>query len=174
MTNMGTRTAVAGLACLLAAPGTAHAAKGVKKVAPANNAQRMVSGIVTGISHQNGGSAFHVRTAQHHKKIVGFNQPGVAGGAAAKGAAAGGVNHQHYSHTLHVTAATRFGHQNGNPASMASLRRGERVRVQATGNQASAVMIMSHQHRTRGYFTRFRTNMYRPQLSRYIHRRRRF
>jgi len=167
MTNAGTRMAIAGLALFLAVPGTAHAAKGVKKVAPANNVPRMVHGIVTGVAHQNGSNSFHVRTAHHHRKIGGVNQVGAGGGPAT------GVNQRYHSHTFHVTAATRFGHQNGNPASMASLRRGERVKVQATGNQAQTVMIMSHHHRARGYFTRYRTNVYRPHLYHRIHRRRR-
>ncbi len=159
----GTRIgiAIAASALFLAMDGTAYAAKGIKKVAPANNVARMVSGVVTNVSHQNGGGSFHVRTALHHRKIGAVNQAG-----------AGGANQRHHTQTFHVTGATRFGHQNGTPASAASLRRGERVRVQATGNQAQAVMIMS-MHRTRGSFTRYRTNSYRPHLYHYSHRRRR-
>ena len=171
MPNTRIAIAVAGTAFLLVAQGTAHAAKGVKKAAPANTVARMTSGIVTGVAHQNGGSAFHVRTAQHHKKLGAVNQ--AAGGGGANGGAAGGVNQRHQTHTFHVTGATRFGHQSGAPASAASLRRGERVRVQATGNQATAVMIMSQQHRMRGNFTRHRANGYRPHLYHYSHGRRR-
>ena len=164
------RMAGVGVSLYLAAAGTAEAAKGVKKVAPANNAPRMVSGVVLNVSHKNGVGLFHVRTAQHRKKMgavnpgvnAAVNQPGVAGN-----------NQLHHTHAFHVTAATRFGHQNGTPASLAALHRGERVRVQATGNQAVAVQILS-QHRTRGSFTRYRVNNYRPHLYQHhiVHRRR--
>jgi hypothetical protein len=188
MTNAGIiRIAGVGIVFSLAAAGPAEAAKGVKKVAPANNTPRMMTGVVLSVTHQNVSGTFHLRTAQHHRKRGLVNQTGVAGvnGAANQtGVAAGngavnqagvaGGNPLHHMHVLHVTAATRFAHWNGNPASLASLHRGERVRVQATGNQAGAVMILSHHH-IQGSFNRYRTNVYRPHLYQHhvIHHRRR-
>jgi hypothetical protein len=152
----------------LATAGTAESAKGVKKVAPANaganagvNMQHMVSGVVMNVTKQNGGAALHVRTAHHHKKIGVVNAAAVAGG-----------NQQHHGRTFSVTNATHFSHQNGTPASVFSLHRGERVRIQATGNQAMYVQILS-QHRTRGSFARYRANTYRPHLHQLHVRRRR-
>jgi hypothetical protein len=168
MASMSVRLAVAGAAFYLALEGTAEAAKGVKKVAPANaganpgaNTPRTISGVVTNVTKQNGGAAMHVRTAHHHKKQGVVNAAAVAGG-----------NPQNHSHTFNVTMATHFAHQNGTPASVFSLHRGERVRVQATGHQAMNVQILS-QHRTRGTFARYRANMYRPHLHQmHVHRRR--
>lgn len=151
------RLAVAGTALFLVMGGTAEAAKGVKKVAPGNvagnNAPRMVSGVVLHVTHKNGSGSFHVRTAHHHKK-----QPGAVNGAAVAGAQQPLQGHQ-----FHVTQATQFAHQNGTPASFAALRRGERVRVQATGQQASAVQILSN-HRTVGNVARYRPLTYMPHL----------
>ena len=172
MANMRIRMAVAGVAFCLAVEGTAEAAKGVKKVAPANagvnaganagaNTHRMMSGVVTNVTKQNGGAALHIRTAHHHKKTGVVNAATVAGG-----------NQQHHGHTFNVTNATHFTHQNGSPASVFSLHRGERVRIQATGNQAVNVQILS-QHRTRGSFARNRANTYRPHLHQMHVRRRR-
>jgi hypothetical protein len=155
MTNAGTRMAVAGVAFYLAAGGAAEAAKGVKKVDPTNapaNAQRTTAGVVLSVNHKNGSASFHLRTAQHHKKSGAVNPVAVAAG-----------NQHSHNHEFNVTAATRFGHQNGTPASFASLHRGERVRVQAEGHEALAVQIFS-QHHTRGSFTRYRANNYHPHL----------
>ena len=174
MTNTRIRMAVAGSLFYLAAGGIAEAAKGVQKVAPANapgnaagngggnaagnaqaNAQRTISGVVLGVTHKNGGASFHLRTAQHHKKMGAVNPAAGAGGGVAGG--------NHHGHQFNVTAATHFGRQNGAPASLASLHQGERVRVQAAGHQAMNVLILS-QHRTRGSFTRHRASTYRPHL----------
>jgi hypothetical protein len=168
------------VALSLATGGIAKAAKGVQKNAPANiaanapgnaprnaqgnaqaNRQRTISGVVMNVTKQNGGAALHVRTAQHHKKSGMVNPAAVAGG-----------NQQNHSHTFNVTMATHFVHQNGTPASVFSLHRGERVRIQATGHQAVNVQILS-QHRTRGTFARYRANTYRPQLHQQHARRRR-
>lgn len=154
------RLAVAGTAVFLVMGGTAEAAKGVKKVAPANIAgnnpgnatPRMVSGVVLHVTHKNGSGSFHVRTAQHHKKQGAVNAPTVAG-----------AQPQHHGHQFHVTPATQFAYQNGTPASFAALHRGERVRVQATGQQASAVQILSN-HRTVGNVARYRPPTYMPHL----------
>ncbi|MBI3863160.1 MAG: hypothetical protein HY290_14815 [Planctomycetia bacterium] len=161
MTNLGIRLVVAGTGLFLALEGTAEAAKGVKKVAPANGAPRTVSGVVLNVAHRNGSGSFHLRTAQHHKKR----------GVVNAGAPVANANAQFHSHQFHVTAATRFAHQNGTPASFAALHRGERVRVQATGQQASAVQILSN-HRAPGSFARNRTRVYAPhfyQARRHLH-----
>ena len=80
-----------------------------------------------------------------------------------QGAVAGG-NQQH-SHAFNVTQATRIAHQNGTPLSFAALHRGERVRVQAMGQQAVNVRILS-QNGMRGSFARHRGRMYQPNLIR--------
>jgi hypothetical protein len=164
MTKTSIPFAVAGVAFYLAAGGTTEAAKGVKKVDPANapaNAQRTLTGVVLSVNHKNGSASFHLRTAQQHKKSGGVNPVAVAAG-----------NQHNHNHEFNVTAATRFGHQNGNPANLASLHRGERVRVQAAGHQAENVEILS-QHRTRGSFMRYRANNYHPHLYQpHLHRRR--
>jgi len=157
MRSSAIRLTVTAAALFCALDGTAQAAKGVKKVPPANNTPRLVSGVVTHVAHKNGSGSFQVRTATHHKKATGTATT-TAGAAAGTKAAA--TNPQH-NRQFHVTGATRFGHSNGTPASFASLRSGERVRVQATGNNANAVQIMSH-HRVRGTFARYRARMYNP------------
>ena len=49
MTNAGIRMALAGAVLYLATGATAEAAKGVKKVVPANS-QRTISGVVMGVT----------------------------------------------------------------------------------------------------------------------------
>lgn len=151
MTSTG-RLAVMGAALFCGLASTAQAAKGVKKVAPANNASRVISGVVTHVAHKNGSGSFQVRTAHHHKKVTGT-------------ATTAATSNPQQRVQLHVTAATHFGHSNGTPASFAALRAGERVRVQATGHNANAVQIMS-QHRIRGTFARYRGRTYNPYVYR--------
>ena len=151
MTNAGIRMAVAGVAFYLAAGATAEAAKGVKKVVPANS-QRTISGVVLSVTHTNASGKLRVRTTHHHKKRGVVNPGNVAAG-----------NQQQSSHAFNVTAATRIAHQNGTPLSFAALHRGERVRVQAMGQQAMNVHILS-QNRMRGSFARHRGRTYQPNL----------
>ena len=176
MTNTRIRLTVTGLALFCALGGTAQAAKGVKKVAPVNGTPRIVAGVVTHVAHKNGSGSFQMRTANHHKKVTGTTNT-AAGTSAAAGTTAAGTGATGTAtaattpqqRQFHVTGATRFGHSNGTPASFASLRAGERVRVQATGNNANAVQIMSQQ-RVRGNFARYRTRMYNPYVYRpYYH-----
>jgi hypothetical protein len=174
-----------GTALFLVVGQTAEAAKGVQKpnaannpavvggnvnpagipAAVAGNAQHTVTGVVLSINQhpKNGGVTFHVRTAYHHKKRGTVNAGGTATGIA-------GGNHHHHGHEFHVTAATRFEHFNGSPASVANLRRGERVRVLAAGHQALNVHILSH-HNPRVNFARHRVHTYRamPVQQRMIH-----
>jgi len=147
--------AVAGVVCYVAAGATAEAAKGVKKVIPANS-QRTISGMVMSFTHNNISGMLHVRTAQHHRKRGAMN----AGNGAVGNNVVGG-NQQQLGHMLNVTAATRVTHWNGTPVSAAALHRGERVRVHAMGQQALHVHILS-QNRMRGSFARHRVRMYQP------------
>ena len=154
------RFAVTGAALLWAIGGVAEAAKGVKKVAPANNTPRIVTGVVTHVVHKkNGTGIFHVRTAHHHRKLA----QTVTTGTATTATTTTTTKPQYHNHEFHVTPATQFTHANGTPVSFAALRLGERVRVQATGNNATAVHILSH-HRIRGTFVRYRTRFYNPYV----------
>jgi hypothetical protein len=157
MTNAGFRLAVAGAALYLTAGATAEAAKGVQKVLSANG-QRATSGVVMSFTHTNASGLLHVRSARYHKKRGGMNAGNFAGG-----------NQQQFGHAFNVTAATRVTHRNGNPVSVAALHRGERVRVQAMGQQALHVQILS-QNRMRGSFARHRLRTYRPNLIRQANR----
>jgi hypothetical protein len=105
---------------------------------------------VTSVSHQNGHGKFHIRSYSNHKKLAAANGAGLQ---------------TPVGQEFHVTPMTRFGYQNGNPASFASLHRGERVRVQAVAHQAGAVQIISN-HRVPGSFTRYRPSVYRPHIYR--------
>jgi len=166
-----------GLAFYLAVGQTAWAAKGVQKGNGANNpatntpgvnaagavganTQHVVTGVVLSVDHhpKNGGVTFHVRTAHHHKKLG-------TGNGANRANAGTGANHQHHGHEFHVTAATRFEHHNGSPATVAALRRGERVRVHAVGHQAMNVHILSH-HNPHANFARYRPHRYRAMAMR--------
>lgn len=150
MTNARIRMAVAGVVFYVASGTTVEAAKGVKKVIPANS-QRTISGVVMNFTHNNVSGVLHVRTAHHHRKRGVVNAGNVAG-----------VNNQgQFGHTLNVTSATRVTHWNGTPVSAAALHRGERVRVHAMGQQALHVHILS-QNRMRGYLARHRVRMYQP------------
>jgi hypothetical protein len=144
------QTAIMGIALIVVcSTGTAEAAKGVKKVA-AGAGQRTLTGEVLSVTPKNGGVSFQVRTASHHKK---------------QGAAA--VAKPATVHDLQATAATTLVNSNGTPAFPASVHHGVRVRVQATGGQATNVQILTHNH-TAAHFTRYRTQAYRPHNS-YAH-----
>ena len=172
MSKTGIQWAVVGAAFYLTAGATAEAAKGVKKVIPPN-AQRRITGEVLGVTPNNGGATLHVRVAHHHKKRGQVNPANPANGAnpanpgnaanAPNAAAAAGGNPHHFGQDFTVTPATRFEHFNGRPASLAALHRGERVRIHATGQQATNVHILSH-HRTLGTFAHHRAQIYRPAM----------
>lgn len=166
MSKIGIQLVVVGVAFYLTAGATAEAAKGVKKVVPPN-AQRRITGEVLGVTPNNGGATLHVRVAHHHKKRGQVNPGNGANpanpGNPANAAAVGGGKPHHYGQDFTVTPATRFEHFNGSPASLAALHRGERVRIHATGQQATNVHILSH-HRTRGTFAHHRVQVYRPAM----------
>ena len=137
---------------------TAEAAKGVKKAASGNGQRTLVGTVVSVSPDKTGYGVFKLKTGTHHKKMIPFaNAP-----ANAK------VNQQNkpVTHELNVTSATRFEHHNGNSVSIvtpAALKKGERVRVRATGPQAQTVQILTN-HRYAGRMIRYRANNYRPHL----------
>ena len=130
---------------LLASAADVQAAKGVKKVLNAT-ANRTHTGKIITINASNG--TFQLRTSHHHKKRIGANR-----------VVAGGTRSQTVQ--LAVTPATRVVHQKGTQTSLAALRTGQRVRVNAVGKQAATVTILAP-HYVRGYVVRHRTHNYRP------------
>ena len=152
-------SAFAGMALiLLVGASTAEAAKGVKKSANGNGQRTLVGTVVSINPDKTGYGVFKLKTGTHHKKINAYtNAP-----ANAK------VNQQNKPamHELAVSSATRFEHHNGNSVSVvtpAALKKGERVRVRASGTQAQIVQILTN-HRYAGRMIRYRANNYRPHL----------
>jgi hypothetical protein len=128
------RLVVLGLAFVLTVEdSTAEAAKGVKKTG-----LYTVYGRVMRVQRGNGSGRFLVTTAYHHKK------------AAAAANLAGGAAARPRERVFLVGPATQFIAVRGPtsiPASFASLRQGERVRVRAQGQQAAIVQIFpQHNH----------------------------
>ncbi len=152
-------SAFAGIALILSlGASNADAAKGVKKTANGNGQRTLVGTVVSINPDKSGYGVFKLKTGTHHKKMNPYaNAP-----ANAK------VNQQNKptTHELNVTAATRFEHHNGSSVSVvtpAALKKGERVRVRATGPQAQTVQILTN-HRYAGRMIRYRANNYRPHL----------
>jgi len=187
MTANGLRVAVSGIAFCIAATAThAQAAKGVKKVNSGTGPHTYTGVVVSVNPNGTGTGTFHVRTMHHHKKLGMVNQAGVAGVNNNNGAT------QHI-HEFNVSGSTQFVQHNGMAADAALLHTGERVRVRATGgsqaaanpaagnqaagnqiaghHQAVAVQFMSH-HRSRGLYTRHRSNGYYPHYHHTNHHRR--
>ncbi|MDB5392272.1 MAG: hypothetical protein JWM11_7918 [Planctomycetaceae bacterium] len=125
----------------------AEAAKGVKKVVPAD-APHTITGEVLSVTPKNGGVNFQVRTATHHKK---------------QGAAAIAAKPAAHIHDLTANATTRLVDYHGSPAFPAAVHHGVRVKVQTKGTQATNVQILTH-NRVPTYFTRHRVHSYRPQM----------
>ncbi len=137
---------------------TADAAKGVKKTTPTG--PQVVTGVVMSIiPNKTGGGTFHLKTVQPHR-IMGTVSPST------------NTTGKIPQHEFNVTTATRFEQYNGTTGGVvnaAALRPGSRVRVQAVGQQAQRVQIMTARRST-GSVMRHRTSQYHPYHS--PHRRR--
>jgi len=152
-------SAFTGIALILSiGASTAEAAKGVKKTANGNGHRTLVGTVVSINPDKTGYGVFHLKTGNHHKKMSAYTN--------APTNAAVNVQNKPVVHQLNVSSATRFEHHNGNSVSVvtpAALKKGERVRVRASGTQAQTVQILTN-HRYSGRMIRYRANNYRPHM----------
>ena len=155
MTITEFRFRIVGFALVLAViPTTAEAAKGVKKVQP-DNAHHSTSGVVFKISpDKTGYGTFQLRTA-HPLSKNDVGNPVVN----AKGKTNPLISE------FKVTSATRFEQRAGKAVSVApptALKKGERVRVLYTANQAETIQILLRPPST-GQIIRYRASSYHPR-----------